>query len=219
MVGQCLTFWSPADLQNQNKILHHKLFFLSPSYSPFLHSLPCSRPFSLPLSLTLEPKAIWHLQKTFPGWWWWVCELAAWVLPRPLSLGGSFVWVPIYSQLAWAPMDELKLCECGALELGQSFSGTRVSIFLVEVGQGKQRPNSNNSRQILEKRTLIACKGVTVCRTVQDFSLLCYLFDLNTGSLSLISKPFLFLWWFTCSFLFNFKFIYYNCFINFRSVL
>jgi len=88
-------------------------------------------------------------------------------------------------------MDELKLCECGALELGQSFSGTRVSVFLVEVGQAKQRPNSDNSRQILEKRTVIACKDVTLCRTVQDFSLLCYLFDLNTGSLSLINKPFL----------------------------
>lgn len=66
-------------------------------------------------------------------------------------------------------MDELKLCERGALELGQSFSGTRVSIFPVEVGQAKQRPNSDNSRQIPEKRTLIACKDIYTLQNCAGF--------------------------------------------------
>lgn len=38
---------------------------------------------------------------------------------------------------------------------GQSLSATRVSILMVKVGQTKQRPSSENSRQISEKRTLV----------------------------------------------------------------
>lgn len=112
------------------------------------------------------------------------------------------------------------------LRAGQSFSATRVSIFMVEVGQSKQRPSSDNSRQIFEKRTLVA-RTFTLCRIVQDFSLFHYLFDLIQIPLSLTKKPFSPFYDGSFVHFYCFKIIYYKNFsilttffsINFLSVL
>ena len=89
-----------SDLQNQNKIPCYKLFLLSPSYFPLTSSLFFS---PLPGSGTYRQ-----------------CENVS-LLPESSSglclLGAVLSKVPICSQLAWDPLDELKLCEDWALRL------------------------------------------------------------------------------------------------------
>lgn len=92
-----------------------------------LHTLLSSIPFPYLLPFLFPSPWLWNLRqydifkRPFLEWWQWVWEIASWILSRLLSFGGSFVRVPIYSQLTWAPIDELKLCECWVLGLVRAF--------------------------------------------------------------------------------------------------
>lgn len=123
------------------------------------------------------------------------------MLARPLSCGGSFVWVPTCSQLAWALRGRLKLCELWALGLLRPFQQPSVHFY---DWSGSDHPETKFwqlQANIWEDNTLENRAGF--------YSLL--LFVSSKYRFPHPSQAFsVFLLWLICSFLLSFKNIYYT---------
>lgn len=175
-------YWMPlVNLEVRTKC-HIKNFFFSfmLSFPPFPSShLPFL--FFSPLLCNLWQYVIF--KRTFSEWWQWYCELAVWVFSMFLSSRGSFVWVPVCSQLAWAFMDEFKLCDYWALGLVRAFQQPGCPFLWLKWVRPSRDQVLTIPDSYLERRHWLFTRIFTLCRIVQDSSLFYGRFDLNTYSI------------------------------------